>query len=89
VKFYVYITTNPNRDALYVGMTQFRAKNHRAFFKRGRKEIHAGKYYCYKLVFFEEYKYVNAAISREKEIKKWRGKRKKRWSCLLTLIGKY
>jgi putative endonuclease len=77
MKFYVYITTNPNQDALYVGMTnslEQRIIEH--FLERGKPETHAGKYYCYNLVFYEEYKYVNAAIAREKEIKKWRREKK-------------
>jgi putative endonuclease len=77
VKFYVYITTNPNQGALYVGITnnlEQRLIEH--FLERGKEETHAGKYYCYNLIFFEEYKYVNAAIAREKEIKKWRREKK-------------
>ena len=71
LKFYVYLTTNPNQDALYVGMTnnlEQRIIEH--FLEKGKPETHAGKYYCYNLVFYEEYKYVNTAIDREKEIKK-------------------
>ena len=77
MKFYVYITTNPNQDALYVGVTnnlEQRIIEH--YLERGKPETHAGKYYCYNLVFYEEYKYVNAAIAREKEIKKWRREKK-------------
>jgi len=46
------------------------------FLERGKPESYAGKYYCYNLVFYEEYKYVNVAIEREKEIKKWRREKK-------------
>ena len=77
MKFYVYITTNPNHDALYLGMTnnlEQRIIEH--YLNRAKPETHAGKYYCYNLVFYEEYKYVNAAIAREKEIKKWRREKK-------------
>jgi putative endonuclease len=77
MKFYVYITASPDHDALYVGMTnnlEQRIIEH--YLNRGKLETHAGKYYCYHLVFYEEYKYVNAAIAREKEIKKWRRKKK-------------
>ena len=62
---------------LYVGITnnlEQRLIEH--FLERGKIETHAGKYYCYNLVFFEEYKYVNAAIAKEKEIKKWRREKK-------------
>ena len=46
------------------------------YLNRGKPETYAGKYYCYNLVFYEEYQYVNAAIAREKEIKKWRREKK-------------
>src|SRR3978361_1067056 len=75
--FYVYITTNPNRDALYIGFTnnlEQRIIEH--YLNRGQQKTHAGKYFCYCLVFYESFKYVNDAISREKEIKKWRREKK-------------
>src|SRR5688572_29601387 len=71
MKFYTYITISPNKDALYVGMTnnlEQRIIEH--FLERGKPETHAGKYYCYNLVFYEEYKYVNAAIRKRKRNKK-------------------
>jgi putative endonuclease len=77
MKFYVYITTSPNQDALYVGMTnnlEQRIIEH--YLNRGKPETHAGKYFCYNLIFYEECKYVNHAIAREKEIKKWRREKK-------------
>ena len=78
----MYLTTNPNQDALYVGMTnnlEQRIIEH--FLEKGKPETHAGKYYCYNLVFYEEYKYVNTAIVREKEIKKWRREKKEILIC--------
>ena len=77
MKFYVYITTNPDGDALYIGFTnnlEQRIIEH--YLNRGKEDSHAGKYFCYELVFYEEYKYVNDAIAREKEIKKWRREKK-------------
>ncbi len=76
-EYYVYITTNPNRTVLYVGMTNDigrRMVEHYA--NRGRKETFAGRYYCYCLVYLELYQYVNNAIEREKEVKDWRRKLK-------------
>src|SRR5687767_10358098 len=70
--FDVYITTNPNRDALYVGVTNSltqRIIEH--YLDRGSDKTYAGKYFCYCLVFYESFNYVNNAIQREKEIKKW------------------
>jgi putative endonuclease len=77
MKFYVYITASPNGDALYVGVTnnlEQRIIEH--YLNRSKPQTHAGKYYCYCLVFYEEHKYVKDAISREKEIKKWRREKK-------------
>jgi putative endonuclease len=68
--YYVYITTNPRKTVLYVGVTNnlsLRLEQH--YENRGNKETFAGRYYCYKLLYREHYKYVNDAIAREKELK--------------------
>ena len=75
--FYVYITTNPNKSVLYVGMTNnlsIRIIQHRE--NKGKPDSFAGKYYCYNLVYYEHHSHVNHAIAREKEIKKWRRAKK-------------
>jgi putative endonuclease len=68
--YYVYILTNPGKTVLYVGVTNnlsVRLNQHKE--NRGKPETFAGKYYCYKLVYWENYKYVRDAIIREKELK--------------------
>lgn len=68
--YYVYITTNPGKTTLYTGVTnnlKLRLQQH--YQNRGKKESFAGRYYCYKLVYFETYADINQAIRREKEIK--------------------
>jgi putative endonuclease len=68
--YYVYITTNPRKTVLYVGVTNnltLRLEQH--YENRGNTETFAGRYYCYKLLYWEHYKYVNDAIAREKELK--------------------
>jgi putative endonuclease len=37
---------------------------------RGNKKTFAGKYHCYKLLYFERFNDINQAIEREKEIKR-------------------
>lgn len=72
-EYYVYITTNPNRSTLYIGVTNDIARRlveHYA--NRGKPKTFAGKYYCYCLVYLELYQYVNNAIQRETELKDWR-----------------
>jgi putative endonuclease len=68
--YFVYITTNPKKTVLYVGVTNNlpnRIQEH--FNNRGKTGTFAGKYYCYKLVYYERYQDVNHAIAREKELK--------------------
>ncbi len=68
--YYVYITTNPGKTALYTGVTSdLKLRSQQHYRNRGKKETFAGRYYCYKLVYFETYADINQAIRREKEIK--------------------
>jgi putative endonuclease len=70
--YYVYMVTNPERTVLYIGVTnnlELRLAEH--YFNKREPKTFAGKYYCYNLIFFEEFQYVNDAIAREKELKGW------------------
>jgi putative endonuclease len=75
--FYVYITTNPDKTALYVGVTN---DIERRLFEhcenRGKRKTFAGRYFCYNLIWFEHFFDINEAIMREKEIKGWRREKK-------------
>ena len=76
-QFYIYIVTNPQRTVLYTGVTnnlEQRLAEH--YFNKGKPKTFAGKYYCYNLVHYEEFQYINDAIAREKEIKGWDRKKK-------------
>jgi len=76
-KYWLYIITNPNKTVLYIGITNNivqRLDQH--YENRGIKETFAGKYYCYNLVYFEEFGYIDKAIAREKQLKKWTRKKK-------------
>jgi putative endonuclease len=75
--FYIYITTNPDKNVLYVGVTNdlaIRIAQH--YENRGKSDSFAGKYYCYNLVYYEHFTHIEQAIAREKEIKKWRREKK-------------
>jgi putative endonuclease len=75
--YYVYIVTNPSKTCLYVGVTNNLANRlHQHYENRGDDNSWAGKYYCYKLVHFEVFKYIDKAIAREKQIKSWRREKK-------------
>lgn len=60
---------------LYLGVTnniERRTFEH----KKGFVEGFSKKYKCKKLVYFEEYKDIKEAITREKQLKKWNRKKK-------------
>src|SRR5258705_5585317 len=71
-EYYVYIVTNPERTVLYTGVTNNlpqRLIEH--YTNRGQPKTFAGKYYCYNLIYFECFQYINDAIAKEKVIKGW------------------
>jgi putative endonuclease len=73
--YYVYLLTNWNNKVMYVGVTndlERRIYEHKQKLVKGFTE----KYNVKKLVYFEVTEDVNAAITREKEIKKWRREKK-------------
>ncbi len=74
-RYYVYLLTNWNHRVMCVGVTndlERRIYEHRNKFVKGFTE----KYNVHKLVYFEETVEVVEALTREKEIKKWRRSKK-------------
>jgi len=73
--YYVYFLTNWNHNVMYVGVTndlQRRIYEHKNKLVKGFAE----KYNVNKLVYFEQTDDVIAAISREKQLKKFRREKK-------------
>jgi putative endonuclease len=69
--FYVYIITNRRHGTLYIGVTNDlvrRTHEHRSKAVFGFTE----RYGLIRLVYFEIFDGVAAAIAREKQLKKWR-----------------
>ncbi len=75
--FYVYIISNSNRTVSYIGFTEnlTRRLSEHIENKKTKKKF-AGRYNCGDLVYYEVYQYVNDAIAREKQLKKWSRKKK-------------
>ena len=73
--YYVYFLTNWNNKVIYVSVTN---DLNRRIYEHKNKLISGftKKYNLNKLVYFEETYDINAAINREKEIKKWRREKK-------------
>ncbi|HMB99429.1 MAG TPA: GIY-YIG nuclease family protein [Flavobacteriaceae bacterium] len=69
-QYYVYILTNKKNGTLYIGMTN---DLERRMFEHKHKIIEGftKKYGLDRLIYFEQFQYVNDAIKREKQLKNW------------------
>lgn len=76
--YYVYIITNAYRSTFYIGMTnnlKQRLLQHKENLNNEKKTF-ASKYNLEFLVYYEKFSWVEEAIAREKELKKWRREKK-------------
>ncbi len=70
-RFYVYILASKPHGPIYVGVTSDlvrRVWQH----KEGTADSHTKRYWIKQLVYFEEHATAEAAIAREKHLKRWR-----------------
>ena len=75
--YYVYILTNYTKTTLYIGVTNNianRIVEHKTKSNKGFTNKYNTKY----LIYYEECQYINDAIAREKQLKKWNRKWKER-----------
>ena len=75
----VYILTNFTKTVLYIGVTNNlpqRLIEHYLEKDNPLSNAFTSSYNVIYLVYYEDYNYVNDAIAREKEIKKWRRQKK-------------
>ena len=69
--YYVYILCSMNNTTLYIGVTnnlERRVYQHKT---KENKYSFTYKYNIVKLVYFEEFRFIEDAILREKRMKKW------------------
>ncbi len=77
----VYILTNKRNGTLYVGVTSDLIKRIYQH-KNNLADGFSKKYHTHMLVYFEQHQSMEAAITREKQIKEW----KRKWK--INLIEK-
>jgi putative endonuclease len=73
--YWIYILTNPLNTRLYIGVTndlRYRLGQHQA----GTGSKFTKKYHLNKLVYYEHFEDIEAAIRREKQLKRWRREKK-------------
>ena len=73
--YYVYIMASNSNSTIYIGMTND-LKRRCAEHKSDLIDGFTKKYQVHKLVYFEKTLDVNAAIAREKQLKKWNRSKK-------------
>jgi putative endonuclease len=66
--YYVYILTNANHTVLYTGVTNDLARRLNEH-KQKKIKGFTKKYNVDKLIYFEEFEFIDLAIAREKQIK--------------------
>ena len=74
-RHYVYVMTNRHKNVLYTGVTN-NLKRRIIEHERGLDKGFSKKYNCNYLVYYEEFRSINRAIKREKELKGWRRSKK-------------
>jgi putative endonuclease len=78
----VYILTNKINTVLYIGVTtdlHARICEHR---EKVDPNSFTAKYNCYKLLYYESFSRIEEAITREKQMKKW----KREWKEKLIAV---
>ena len=74
-KHWVYIMTSRHKNVLYIGVTNS-LKRRVIEHENGLDNGFSRKYNCLYLIYYEEFKSINLAIKREKELKGWRRSKK-------------
>jgi len=69
--FYVYILASKRNGTLYIGVTKDLLNRSFQHKLKQDPESFTAKYKINKLIYFEEYQYIQDAILREKQLKKW------------------
>ncbi len=76
--YFVYILTNYNKTVVYIGVTN--DIKTRIYYHKNpglvTKIPFTTKYKCYYLVYYERFQWIDEAIAREKQLKKWRREKK-------------
>jgi len=67
-RYYIYLLTDKSNKVIYTGVTN-NIKRRILEHKRKLNKGFTSKYNCNKLVYYEEFQWINDAIAREKQIK--------------------
>lgn len=74
--YYVYISTNKLHSTLYTGVTNNILNRDNQHKNKINEKSFTAKYNINKVVYYETFTDIQAALAREKQIKSWSRKRK-------------
>ena len=74
--YYVYILSNITGTTIYIGVTNDLIRRVWEHKNELDKDSFTAKYHVHKLVYYESTGSIDAALSREKQLKGWNRKRK-------------
>lgn len=69
--YFVYILTNCSRHPFYTGVCHSLPQRHLEHRDKADSGSYTARYNLTRLVYFEGFHYINNAIAREKQIKRW------------------
>ncbi len=69
--YFVYLLSNRTRTVLYIGVTNDLEARLRAHISRLQPKSFTARYHVNRLMYYEQFGDVTAAIAREKELKGW------------------
>jgi putative endonuclease len=69
--YYIYILSNKKNGTLYIGVTNSLLKRTFQHKLKEHPDSFTSKYNLDKLVYYENYQYIEDALNREKKLKKW------------------
>ncbi|MFM2230069.1 MAG: hypothetical protein RL607_1327 [Bacteroidota bacterium] len=69
--YYVYILTNSHRNTFYIGVTNNLPRRLSEHQNKSNPNSFTARYSLFYLVYYEKYSWIQLAIEREKELKKW------------------
>lgn len=77
--YFVYILTNKKKTVLYIGVTndlKTRLYYHENPISESGRLTFTTKYKCFYLIYFDRYQYIEDALERERQLKKWNRSKK-------------
>ena len=74
-QYWVYIMTNTTRRVIYIGVTNDLYRRYMEH-RNGTIKGFTDNSKCHEWIYFEEFKFIDEAIAREKELKGWKREKK-------------